>query len=78
MFGFDVLATVSEVQAVTVTAASGSFTLSYGAGGTGVGTTGDIPVGAAAAVVQGELNGLSNINGSGGSVTVTGPTSGAH
>lgn len=77
-FGFDALATASEIQSATVTAASGSFTLSYGSGGPGVNTTGDIPVGSTAATVQSALNGLTNINGNGGSVTVTGPTAGAY
>ncbi len=71
-FGFDVLATANEIQTVTVDASGGSFTISFGAGGPGVGTTGDISATATNATVAAALNGLTNVNTGGGSVTVAG------
>ncbi len=61
----------SEVQWVLVKATSGQFRLSFGEPGPGKDTeTGDIPVGASAAVVENELKALTDIAKDGGSVTV--------
>ncbi len=70
-FGQDVVESgpdqANEAQTVTTTAASGSFTLSYGAA-----TTANISATATAAEVQSELSALSTISAGGGSVTVSG------
>jgi hypothetical protein len=62
----------SEVQWVFVKATGGQFRLNFGTGGPGVSETGDLGYGASAFELQAALNGLSNINVDGGSVTVTG------
>src|SRR6185369_2803951 len=54
-----------EVQLVTVTGTSGTFTLKFG-----VATTSPLPFNATADQVEAALNALGTINGSGGSVTV--------
>jgi hypothetical protein len=62
----------NELQSITVRATSGQFKLSFGAGGLGVAETTSLPFNASAAEVQGALNGVTNISGGGGSVTVSG------
>ncbi|MCI0680506.1 MAG: Ig-like domain repeat protein [Gemmataceae bacterium] len=56
----------AEVQTVTVTGSSGTFTLSFNGE-----TTGDLGFDAAEGIVAGALNNLPTIGGIGGSVTVT-------
>jgi hypothetical protein len=57
----------TELERLTVAAASGTFTLTYGGQ-----TTAPLAFDATAATVASALNGLSSIGGAGGSVTVTG------
>lgn len=74
--GWDVVASgpdnANQIVNVTVSATSGTFNLSFGVGGIGVGTTIDLPHDATAGEVQAALNALTNINGGGGSVVVEG------
>jgi hypothetical protein len=61
----------NETQRLGVDAESGTFTLSFGAGGPGLGTTAPIAATASAAQVQSALNAITNIS-SLGSVSVLG------
>jgi hypothetical protein len=63
---------LNDLQALTVKASGGKYTLNFGSGGPGVSETGEIEATASAAEVQSALNALTNVSEGGGSVSVSG------